>query len=115
MVEQAGFVSSRPGRTPRPCPSTEPKSMLSLSTQDVCVLKATLTAGLYDSVGRILCSPSLDVQERVVCVVETAQGKAHVHPSSVNRFLQTHGWMLFQEKVSRTAFNMLLGHAVGSF
>lgn len=99
MVEQAGFVSSKPGRTPRPRPSTEPKAPLSLSTPDVCVLKATLTAGLYDNVGRILYSPSLDVQERVVCVVETAQGKAHVHPSSVNRFLQTHGWMLFQEKV----------------
>lgn len=102
MVEQAGFVSSKPSRTPRSRPGAEPKALASLSPQNVSVLKAVLTAGLYDSVGRILCSPSLDVQERVVCVAETAQGKAHVHPSSVNRFLQTHGWLLFQEKVKYT-------------
>ncbi len=108
MVEQAGFVASKPGRTHRSRPSAEPKALGSLSKQDVSVLKAVLTAGLYDSVGRILCTPSLDIQERVVCVVETAQGKAHVHPSSVNRFLQTHGWLLFQEKVRWTSFNKLL-------
>uniref|UniRef100_A0A673G4P4 ATP-dependent RNA helicase DHX29 n=1 Tax=Sinocyclocheilus rhinocerous TaxID=307959 RepID=A0A673G4P4_9TELE len=102
MVEQAGFVASKPGRTPRSRPGAEPKALGSLSQQDVSVLKAVLTAGLYDSVGRILCTPSLDVQERVACVAETAQGKAHVHPSSVNRFLQTHGWLLFQEKVKYT-------------
>uniref|UniRef100_A0A8C2DGH8 RNA helicase n=1 Tax=Cyprinus carpio TaxID=7962 RepID=A0A8C2DGH8_CYPCA len=101
MVEQAGFVSSKPSRTPRSRPGA-PKALGSLSQQDVSVLKAVLTAGLYDSLGRILCTPSLDVQERVVCVAETAQGKAHVHPSSVNRFLQTHGWLLFQEKVKYT-------------
>uniref|UniRef100_A0A673N888 RNA helicase n=1 Tax=Sinocyclocheilus rhinocerous TaxID=307959 RepID=A0A673N888_9TELE len=98
MVEQAGFIASKPSRTPR----SWPKALGSLSQQDVSVLKAVLTAGLYDSVGRILCTPSLDVQERVACVAETAQGKAHVHPSSVNRFLQTHGWLLFQEKVKYT-------------
>ncbi|KAL1266876.1 hypothetical protein QQF64_002551 [Cirrhinus molitorella] len=102
MVEQAGFVASKPGRTPRSRPSVEPKALGSLSKQDVSVLKAVLTAGLYDSVGRILYTPSLDIQERVACVVETAQGKAHVHPSSVNRYLQTHGWLLFQEKVKYT-------------
>ncbi|XP_050977642.1 ATP-dependent RNA helicase DHX29 [Labeo rohita] len=102
MVEQAGFVASKPGRTPRSRPSAEPKALGSLSKQDVSVLKAVLTAGLYDSVGRILCTPSLDIQERVACVVETAQGKAHVHFSSVNRYLQTHGWLLFQEKVKYT-------------
>ncbi|XP_073685275.1 LOW QUALITY PROTEIN: ATP-dependent RNA helicase DHX29 [Garra rufa] len=102
MVGQAGFVASKTGRTPRSRPSAEPKALGSLSKQDVSVLKAVLTAGLYDSVGRILCTPSLDIQERVVCVVETAQGKAHVHPSSVNRYLQTHGWLLFQEKVKYT-------------
>ncbi|XDV53947.1 hypothetical protein PO909_022338 [Leuciscus waleckii] len=99
MVEQAGFTASKPSRTPRSRPSAEPKALGSLSKQDVSVLNAVLTAGLYDSVGRILYTPSVDVQDRLVCVVETAQGKAHVHPSSVNRFLQTHGWLLFQEKV----------------
>ncbi|XP_051972573.1 ATP-dependent RNA helicase DHX29-like [Xyrauchen texanus] len=99
MVEQAGFIASKSGRTPRTLPSSEPKALGSLSKQDISVLNAVLTAGLYDSVGRILCAASLDIQERVVCMVETAQGKAHVHPSSVNRFLQTYGWLLFQEKV----------------
>lgn len=99
MVEQAGFTASKLSRTPRSRPSAEPKALGSLSKQDVSVLNAVLTAGLYDSVGRILFTPSVDVQDRAVCVVETAQGKAHVHPSSVNRFLQIHGWLLFQEKV----------------
>uniref|UniRef100_A0A8C8EJW4 RNA helicase n=1 Tax=Oncorhynchus tshawytscha TaxID=74940 RepID=A0A8C8EJW4_ONCTS len=70
-----------------------------LGKPQICVLNAVLTAGLYDSVGRILYAPSVDVLDRVACSVETAQGKAQVHPSSVNRCLQTRGWLLFQEKV----------------
>uniref|UniRef100_A0A673WG08 RNA helicase n=1 Tax=Salmo trutta TaxID=8032 RepID=A0A673WG08_SALTR len=70
-----------------------------LGKPQICVLNAVLTAGLYDSVGRILYTPSVDVLDRVACSVETAQGKAQVHPSSVNRCLQTRGWLLFQEKV----------------
>lgn len=99
MVEQAGFISSKSGRTPRSRPGSETKALGPLSKPDISVLSAVLAAGLYDNVGRIIYSPSPDVQERVACVVETAQGKAHVHPSSVNRFLQTYGWLLFQEKV----------------
>lgn len=60
---------------------------------------AVLTAGLYDSVGRILYTPSVDILEQTTCTVETAQGKAQVHPSSVNRTLQAYGWLLYQEKV----------------
>uniref|UniRef100_A0AAQ6AIT1 ATP-dependent RNA helicase DHX29 n=1 Tax=Amphiprion ocellaris TaxID=80972 RepID=A0AAQ6AIT1_AMPOC len=74
----------------------------SLSKQQISILNAVLTAGLYDSVGRVLCTPSVDVLERVACTVETPQGKAQVHPSSVNRNLQTHGWLLYQEKVKYT-------------
>ncbi|XP_045695817.1 ATP-dependent RNA helicase DHX29 isoform X2 [Phyllostomus hastatus] len=70
-----------------------------LSFQEIALLKAVLAAGLYDNVGRIICAKSVDVTERLACVVETAQGKAQVHPSSVNRALQTHGWLLYQEKV----------------
>ncbi|GLD55484.1 ATP-dependent RNA helicase Dhx29-like protein [Lates japonicus] len=57
---------------------------------------------LRRSVARVLCTPSVDVLERVACTVETPQGKAQVHPSSVNRNLQTHGWLLYQEKVKYT-------------
>ncbi|KAM3599823.1 uncharacterized protein V6R79_012165 [Siganus canaliculatus] len=96
MMEQAGFWSSRSS-------SSHAKSQLtSLSKQQISVLNAVLTAGLYDSVGRVLCTPSVDVLERVACTVETPQGKAQVHPSSVNRNLQIHGWLLFQEKVKYT-------------
>ncbi|XP_034047813.1 ATP-dependent RNA helicase DHX29 [Thalassophryne amazonica] len=89
MMEQAGFWSPR---------SSTPQ-VATLSKQQMCVLNAALTAGLYDSVGRVLFTPSVDVLERVACTVETPQGKAQVHPSSVNRNLQTHGWLLYQEKV----------------
>ncbi|XP_024155668.1 ATP-dependent RNA helicase DHX29 isoform X2 [Oryzias melastigma] len=91
MMEQAGFWSSRPSRVKQ--------QTASLSKQQISVLNAALTAGLYDSVARILCTPSVDVLERIACTVETPQGKAQVHPSSVNRSLQTHGWLLYQEKV----------------
>ncbi|XP_049593845.1 ATP-dependent RNA helicase DHX29 [Syngnathus scovelli] len=90
MMEQAGFCSSRP---PRPSAASKPPASL---------LAAALTAGLYDSVARLLCVTSVDVLERVACSAETPQGRAQVHPSSVNRNLQTHGWLLYQEKVKYT-------------
>lgn len=72
----------------------------SLSLSEIALLKAVLTAGLYDNVGKILYAKSVDITEKLACMVETAQGKAQVHPSSVNRDLQTYGWLLYQEKVS---------------
>ncbi|KAM3939787.1 ATP-dependent RNA helicase DHX29 [Leptodactylus fuscus] len=70
-----------------------------MSTEEMSLLKAILTAGLYDNVGKILFTKSVDISEKLACMVETAQGKAQVHPSSVNRDLQTYGWLLYQEKV----------------
>ncbi|TRZ14280.1 hypothetical protein HGM15179_012819 [Zosterops borbonicus] len=70
-----------------------------LSLSEIALLKAVLTAGLYDNVGKILYTKSVDITEKLACTVETAQGKAQVHPSSVNRDLQTYGWLLYQEKV----------------
>lgn len=71
----------------------------SLSLHEIALLKAVLTAGLYDNVGKIMYTKSVDITEKLACLVETAQGKAQVHPSSVNRDLQVHGWLLYQEKV----------------
>uniref|UniRef100_A0A8C7CDM8 ATP-dependent RNA helicase DHX29 n=1 Tax=Oncorhynchus kisutch TaxID=8019 RepID=A0A8C7CDM8_ONCKI len=104
MMDQAGFSgSSRSGRGPPSRDRSDPRGpqapLTPLGKPQICVLNAVLTAGLYDSVGRILYTPSVDVLDRVACSVETAQGKAQVHPSSVNRCLQTRGWLLFQEKV----------------
>ncbi|XP_054612311.1 ATP-dependent RNA helicase DHX29 [Dunckerocampus dactyliophorus] len=95
MMEQAGFCSSRRPVSPRALPPAASKQLVS-------VLGSVLTAGLYDSVARILCTTSVDVLERLACSAETPQGKAQVHPSSVNRNLQTHGWLLYQEKVKYT-------------
>uniref|UniRef100_A0A8C0HQ16 RNA helicase n=1 Tax=Buteo japonicus TaxID=224669 RepID=A0A8C0HQ16_9AVES len=74
----------------------------SLSLHEIALLKAVLTAGLYDNVGKIMYTKSVDITEKLACMVETAQGKAQVHPSSVNRDLQTYGWLLYQEKVRYT-------------
>ena len=95
LVKAAGFSSS-PSWEGRKGPQT-------LSFQDIALLKAVLAAGLYDSVGKIMCTKSVDVTEKLACMVETAQGKAQVHPSSVNRDLQTYGWLLYQEKVKAPA------------
>lgn len=97
MMEQAGFWSSRSSSSHHSKQQAAP-----LSKQQISVVNAVLAAGLYDSVARVLCTPSVDVLERVACTVETPQGKAQVHPSSVNRNLQTHGWLLYQEKVKYT-------------
>uniref|UniRef100_A0A3Q3FX65 ATP-dependent RNA helicase DHX29 n=1 Tax=Kryptolebias marmoratus TaxID=37003 RepID=A0A3Q3FX65_KRYMA len=96
MMEQAGFWSSRASS------SRSKQQAAAPSKQQISVLNAALAAGLYDSVARALCNPSVDGLERVACTVETPQGKAQVHPSSVNRNLQTHGWLLYQEKVKYT-------------
>ncbi|KAF6123904.1 DExH-box helicase 29 [Phyllostomus discolor] len=94
LVRAAGFSP------PAPAGSWDSgRAGQALSFQEIALLKAVLAAGLYDNVGRIICAKSVDVTERLACVVETAQGKAQVHPSSVNRALQTHGWLLYQEKV----------------
>ncbi|KAM6328246.1 ATP-dependent RNA helicase DHX29 isoform 2-T2 [Alca torda] len=74
----------------------------SLSLHEIALLKAVLAAGLYDNVGKIIYTKSVDITEKLACMVETAQGKAQVHPSSVNRDLQTYGWLLYQEKVRYT-------------
>ncbi|XP_055459386.1 ATP-dependent RNA helicase DHX29 isoform X2 [Psammomys obesus] len=94
LVKAAGFSSSTNSTS-----WEGKKASQTLSFQDIALLKAVLTAGLYDSVGKIMYTKSVDVTEKLACMVETAQGKAQVHPSSVNRDLQTHGWLLFQEKV----------------
>lgn len=101
MMEQAGFSSTRSS-------SHLKLQTAALSRQQISVLNAALTAGLYDSVARVLCTPSVDVLERVACTAETLQGKAQVHPSSVNRNLQMHGWLLYQEKVMLKCVWMIL-------
>lgn len=74
-------------------------SLPAFSKQEVPVVVAVMSAGVYDNIGRILHVPSVLPEDPVACTVETPQGKAQVHPSSVNRNLQTHGWLLYQEKV----------------
>ncbi|XP_065595957.1 ATP-dependent RNA helicase DHX29 isoform X2 [Cyrtonyx montezumae] len=95
VVRAAGFTA----------PTTQHRSdgngaTQSLSLHEIALLKAVLTAGLYDSVGKIIYTKSVDITEKLACLVETAQGKAQVHPSSVNRDLQVYGWLLYQEKKS---------------
>ncbi|XP_029433064.1 ATP-dependent RNA helicase DHX29 [Rhinatrema bivittatum] len=98
LVRSAGFESSSVSpKTPNGLHGTGDRRPLSL--QEIALLKAVLTAGLYDNVGKILYAQSVDITEKLACVVETAQGKAQVHLSSVNRDLQTYGWLLYQEKV----------------
>ncbi|XP_039211600.1 ATP-dependent RNA helicase DHX29 isoform X1 [Crotalus tigris] len=89
VVQAAGFAA----------PSSRHEGIHSLSLQEMVLLKAVLTAGLYDNVGKIMYTKSVDVTEKLACMAETAQGKAQVHPSSVNRDLQTYGWLLYQEKI----------------
>uniref|UniRef100_A0A8B9YGA8 ATP-dependent RNA helicase DHX29 n=1 Tax=Bos mutus grunniens TaxID=30521 RepID=A0A8B9YGA8_BOSMU len=94
LVKAAGFLSSTTSNTFEGNRATQ-----TLSFQEIALLKAVLTAGLYDNVGKIIYTKSVDITEKLACIVETAQGKAQVHPSSVNRDLQIYGWLLYQEKI----------------
>uniref|UniRef100_A0A8C0LH21 ATP-dependent RNA helicase DHX29 n=1 Tax=Canis lupus dingo TaxID=286419 RepID=A0A8C0LH21_CANLU len=97
LVKAAGFSSSTTSND-----WEENRASQTLPFQEIALLKAVLAAGLYDNVGKIIYTKSVDVTEKLACIVETAQGKAQVHPSSVNRDLQTYGWLLYQEKVRYT-------------
>uniref|UniRef100_A0A8C9JRF6 ATP-dependent RNA helicase DHX29 n=1 Tax=Panthera tigris altaica TaxID=74533 RepID=A0A8C9JRF6_PANTA len=97
LVKAAGFSSSTASND-----WEGNRASHTLSFQEIALLKAVLAAGLYDNVGKIIYTKSVDVTEKLACIVETAQGKAQVHPSSVNRDLQTYGWLLYQEKVRYT-------------
>ncbi|XP_004678377.1 PREDICTED: ATP-dependent RNA helicase DHX29 [Condylura cristata] len=94
LVKAAGFSSSTTSNS-----WEVNRTSQALSFQEIALLKAVLAAGLYDNVGKIIYTKSVDVTEKLACIVETAQGKAQVHPSSVNRDLQTYGWLLYQEKI----------------
>ncbi|XP_041377574.1 ATP-dependent RNA helicase DHX29-like [Gigantopelta aegis] len=73
-----------------------------LDLETIAVLKAVLTAGLYPCVAKTTSTPAVDAAAnptKVICVAETAQGMAQIHPASVNRFLQANGWLIYLEKV----------------
>ena len=68
----------------------------------VAMVKAVVAAGLYPNVAKVSYDTPVDAKAnptKVLCVAETAQGPANVHPSSVNRNLATNGWIAYQEKV----------------
>uniref|UniRef100_A0A8C5M5E8 ATP-dependent RNA helicase DHX29 n=1 Tax=Leptobrachium leishanense TaxID=445787 RepID=A0A8C5M5E8_9ANUR len=96
LVRAAGFACPSTGGPRERCGWEDKRTFTPLEAP---LLKAVLTAGLYDNVGKILFTKSVDITEKLACMVETAQGKAQVHPSSVNRDLQTYGWLLYQEKI----------------
>ncbi|XP_046556781.1 LOW QUALITY PROTEIN: ATP-dependent RNA helicase dhx29-like [Haliotis rubra] len=73
-----------------------------LNSDTIAVVRAVITAGLYPSVAKISFTPAVDAAanpEKIVCLAETSQGIAQIHPSSVNRFLQANGWLVYLEKV----------------
>ncbi|WAR09447.1 DHX29-like protein, partial [Mya arenaria] len=81
------------------------KTNRDLDKRTISKVKAILTAGLYPNVAKVTYEAPVDAAvnpDNRVCVAETAQGPAHVHPSSVNRNLQANGWILFHEKVKST-------------
>uniref|UniRef100_A0A8C4QIY0 RNA helicase n=1 Tax=Eptatretus burgeri TaxID=7764 RepID=A0A8C4QIY0_EPTBU len=97
LMEVAGFSDHQSNNmTSSPAPN--------LSEADVLVLKAILTAGLYDNVGRVIpktqspADPSDAPGTEHSCVVETVRGTACIHPASVTRNLSRPCLLLYQEK-----------------
>ena len=75
-----------------------------LDLRTIAKIKAVLLAGLYPNIAKVSYTPRVDAAvntEQIACVGDSAQGPVHVHPSSVNRFLQANGWLVFHQKVSK--------------
>ena len=73
-----------------------------LDSRKISRIKAVLLAGLYPNVAKISFTPKVDAAvntEQTACIGETTQGPVCVHPSSVNRFLQASGWLVYHQKV----------------
>ena len=73
-----------------------------LDNRTVSRIKAVLLAGLYPNVAKLSYTPKVDAAvntEQTACLGETTQGPVCVHPSSVNRFLQASGWLVYHQKV----------------
>ena len=76
-----------------------------LDQRTIAKIKAVLLAGLYPNIAKVSHIERIDAHvnpELNVCVGVSAQGPVHVHPSSVNRFLQANGWLVFHQKVCIT-------------
>ena len=76
-----------------------------LDERTIAIIKAVLLAGLYPNIAKVSHIERIDAHvnpELNVCVGVSAQGPVHVHPSSVNRFLQANGWLVFHQKVCIT-------------
>ncbi|XP_050404542.1 ATP-dependent RNA helicase dhx29 [Patella vulgata] len=78
------------------------KSTEQLDTGVIAMVKAVLTAGLYPNVGRVSHTPPVDAclyPDKKLCIVETQHASIAIHPSSVNRYMETNGWLIYHEKV----------------
>ena len=77
-------------------------SAKTLDSRTIAKIKAVLLAGLYPNIAKVSHTPQVDAAvntEQTVCVGETTQGPVHAHPSSVNRYLQANGWLVYHQKV----------------
>ncbi|XP_069133013.1 ATP-dependent RNA helicase dhx29-like isoform X2 [Argopecten irradians] len=113
LVKSIGFSESRLSQKQKS--TFEPGSVLQISKstvgmstdidlKTVAMVKAAIAAGLYPNVAKITYNAPVDAaanpRRNHVCIGDTAQGPAGVHPSSVNRTLATSGWIAYQEKVT---------------
>ncbi|XP_033752111.1 ATP-dependent RNA helicase DHX29-like isoform X2 [Pecten maximus] len=113
LVKSIGFGESRLSHKKKS--TIEPGSVLQISKstvgtstdidlKTVAMVKAAIAAGLYPNVAKVTYNAPVDAaahpRRNHVCVGETGQGPAGVHPSSVNRTLAANGWIAFQEKVT---------------
>ena len=102
LIHTIGFFPTQTGQSVRTMELSAPP----LSTKQFPLLKAVLTAGLYSHIARTSFTEKVDDaanKTKSLCYVHTPQGPATCHPSSVNRFLNVNGWVVYHEKVSSTA------------
>ncbi|GCB68205.1 hypothetical protein scyTo_0012244 [Scyliorhinus torazame] len=117
LMETAGFVSPRMRGTKLQRCSKEPLAEYPKKSlyKEFPLLKAVLTAGLYDNIGKIIYTPSVDITDKMICSVK--YGKIYVRETTLTspfpvllfggdievmhreRLLSVDGWIHFQAPV----------------
>ncbi|XP_071825877.1 ATP-dependent RNA helicase dhx29-like isoform X2 [Apostichopus japonicus] len=75
-----------------------------LNQDNIALIKAVVTAGLYPNVARLRYEPPIDGERdfSILTQADTSREFACLHPGSVNRNLGTYGWVTFIEKVKQS-------------
>lgn len=81
----------------------------SLSAEDENMIKLILTGGIYPNIAQIRKVERAESDKTQLADCLTSQGKVFVHPSSVNKHINTDGFLIYHEKTKGEKNNFIRG------